>query len=70
MTLDIDDTCDALHGHQQLSLFHAHYHVESGKLVAVLLRPTFLTFSSSIASAWGNSSTDGMQPCGLTHGTR
>ena len=46
----VDDTCDAVHGHQQLSLFHAHYdtrcflpvrvyHVESGKPVAVLLRP-------------------------------
>ena len=54
ITLDIDDTCDPGHGHQQLSLFHAHYdthydtrcflpvhvyHVESGKPVAVLLRP-------------------------------
>ena len=50
ITLDIDDTCDAVHGHQQLSLFHAHYdtrcflpvhvyHVESGKPVALLLRP-------------------------------
>ena len=50
ITLDIDDTCDAVHGHQQLSLFNAHYdtrcflpvhvyHVESGKPVAVLLRP-------------------------------
>ncbi len=50
ITLDIDDTCDAVHGHQQLSLFHAHYdtrcflpihiyHVESGKPVAVFLRP-------------------------------
>ena len=50
ITLDIDDTCDPVHGHQQLSLFHAHYdtrcflpvhvyHVESGKPVAVLLRP-------------------------------
>ena len=50
ITLDIDDTCDAVHGHQQLSLFHAYYdtrcflpihvyHVESGKPVAVLLRP-------------------------------
>ena len=50
ITLDIDDTCDAVHGRQQLSLFHAHYdtrcflpvhiyHVESGKPVAVLLRP-------------------------------
>ena len=25
ITLDIDDTCDPVHGHQQLSLFHAHY---------------------------------------------
>ena len=50
ITLDIDDTCDPVHGHQQLSLFHAYYdtrcflpvhvyHVESGKPVAVLLRP-------------------------------
>ena len=50
ITLDIDDTCDAVHGRQQLSLFNAHYdtrcflpvhvyHVESGKPVAVLLRP-------------------------------
>ena len=50
LTLDIEDTCDRLHGHQQLSLFHAHYdtrcflpvhvyHVESGKPVAALLRP-------------------------------
>jgi len=23
--LDIDDTCDVVHGHQQLSLFNAHY---------------------------------------------
>ena len=27
ITLDIDDTCDAVHGHQQLSLFNAHYRV-------------------------------------------
>ena len=50
ITLDIDDTCDAVHGHQQFSLFNAHYdtrcflpvhvyHAESGKPVAVLLRP-------------------------------
>ena len=50
ITLDIDDTCDPVHGHQQLSLFNAHYdtrcflpihvyHVESGKPVAVLLCP-------------------------------
>ena len=50
ITLDIDDTCDRVHGHQQLSLFNAFYdtrcflpvhvyHVESGRPVAVLLRP-------------------------------
>ncbi|HEV2279754.1 MAG TPA: IS1380 family transposase [Acidobacteriaceae bacterium] len=49
ITLDIDDTFDAVHGHQQLSLFNAHYdercflpiHVyegTSGKPVAVILR--------------------------------
>src|SRR5436305_11588939 len=25
VTLDIDDTCDVVHGHHQLSLFNAHY---------------------------------------------
>src|SRR6187399_2635507 len=50
VTLDIDDTVDVVHGHQQLSLFNAHYdercflpiHVydaDSGHCVAVLLRP-------------------------------
>ncbi len=50
ITLDIDDTCDVVHGHQQLSLFNGFhdtrcclpvhvYHVESGRPVAVLLRP-------------------------------
>src|ERR1700687_4802631 len=50
VTLDIDDTCDVVHGHQQLSLFHAHYdercflpiHVydaANGRPVVVLLRP-------------------------------
>src|SRR5712671_8127367 len=49
VTLDIDDTCDTVHGHQQLSLFHAHYdercflpiHIyeaASGKPVAMILR--------------------------------
>lgn len=49
ITLDIDDTLDEVHGHQQLSLFNAHYdarcflpihvyHVESGKPVVVFLR--------------------------------
>lgn len=46
---DIDDTCDLVHGHQQLSLFNAHYdercflpiHVydtHSSRPVAVVLR--------------------------------
>src|SRR6266403_5667018 len=49
ITLDIDDTCDVVHGHQQLSLFNAHYdercflpiHVydtETSRPVAVVLR--------------------------------
>jgi hypothetical protein len=49
ITLDIDDTLDAVHGHQQLSLFNAHYDVRcflpihiyegtSGKPVAMILR--------------------------------
>jgi hypothetical protein len=49
ITLDIDETLDRVHGHQQLSLFNAHYdercflpiHVYeagSGKPVAVILR--------------------------------
>ncbi len=50
VTLDIDDTCDVVHGHQQLSLFNAHYdercflpiHVydtATGRPVAIVLRP-------------------------------
>jgi len=50
VTLDIDDTCDVVHGHQQLSLFNAHYdercflpiHVydaETSRPVVVILRP-------------------------------
>ena len=50
ITLDIDDTADTVHGHQQLSLFHAHYdercflpiHVydaASGHCVTTILRP-------------------------------
>ena len=50
ITLDIDDTLDRVHGHQQLSFFNAHYdercflpiHIYeagSGKPVAVILRP-------------------------------
>jgi len=50
IVLDIDDTCDPVHGGQQLALFHAHhnercflpihvYEAVSGKPVAVILRP-------------------------------
>ncbi len=50
VTLEIDDTCDVAHGHQQLSLFNAHYdercfppiHVydtEKSRPAAVILRP-------------------------------
>jgi hypothetical protein len=50
IVLDIDDTEDRVHGHQQLALFHAHYdsrcflpiHIyeaTTGKPVAVILRP-------------------------------
>ena len=50
VTLDIDDTVDVMHGHQQLSLFNAHYdercfqpiHVydtATSRPVAMLLRP-------------------------------
>ena len=50
VTLDIDDTVDVVHGHQQLSLFNAHYdercflpiHVydtATARPVAVILRP-------------------------------
>src|SRR5438270_13063895 len=50
VTLDIDDTVDVVHGHQQLSMFNAHYdercflpiHVydtATSRPVAVLLRP-------------------------------
>src|SRR5690242_21363247 len=50
VTLDIDDTPDIVHGHQELSLYNSHYgercflpiHVydtATGRPVAVLLRP-------------------------------
>lgn len=50
VTLDMDDTCDVVHGRQQLSLFNAHYdeycflpiHVydtATGRPVAMVLRP-------------------------------
>ena len=50
VTLDIDDTVDVVHGHQQLSLFNAHhdercfmpihvYDIATARPVAILLRP-------------------------------
>lgn len=50
VTLDIDDTVDVVHGHQQLSLFNAHhdercflpihiYDAANGRPVAMILRP-------------------------------
>ena len=49
ITLDIDDTCDVVHGRQQLSLFNAHYDeycscrststTATGRPVAMVLRP-------------------------------
>jgi hypothetical protein len=50
VTLDIDDTCDVVHGHQQLSLFNAHhdercflpihvYDTATSRPVAMILRP-------------------------------
>lgn len=50
VTLDIDDTVDVVHGHQQLSLFNAHYdercflpiHIYdagTGRPIAMILRP-------------------------------
>lgn len=50
ITLDIDDTADTVHGHQQLSLFNAHYDercflpihlydAASGHCVVTILRP-------------------------------
>ncbi len=50
VVLDIDDTLDVVHGHQQLSLFNAHYDercflpihvydIATGRPVAMILRP-------------------------------
>ncbi|MCF5992934.1 transposase, partial [Xanthomonas perforans] len=50
VTLDIDDTCDVVHGQQQLSLFNAHhdarcflpihvYDTATARPVAMILRP-------------------------------
>ena len=61
VTLDIDDTFDVVHGHQQLALFHAHYdercflpiHVydtANARPVAVLLRPGKTPWGEEIRS--------------------
>ena len=49
IVLDVDDTFDAVHGHQQLRLFNAHYDDygfqpilvfdDAGRLVAAMIRP-------------------------------
>jgi Transposase DDE domain group 1 len=44
ITLDIDDTVDVVHGHQQLSLFNAHYD-ERCFLLIMSMTPT-------VATAW------------------
>ena len=59
--LDIDDTCDVVHGNQQLSLFNGYYdehcflplHIyegQSGKLITTLLRPGRRPTGSEIVS--------------------
>ncbi len=61
VTLDIDDTVDVVHGHQQLSLFNAHYdercflpiHVydtATSRPVVVLLRPGKTPSGSEVRS--------------------
>ena len=66
VTLDIDDTVDVVHGHQQLSLFNAHhdercfmpihvYDVATSRPVAILLRPGTPRpgrRSSAMCAAW------------------
>src|SRR3954470_8208420 len=37
VTLDIDDTLDVVHGHQQLSMFNAHYDERLVRFAAQLL---------------------------------
>jgi hypothetical protein len=60
IVLDIDDTEDRVHGHQELALFHAHYdgrcflpiHVSeavTGKPVAVILRPGKTPYGAEVA---------------------
>jgi len=61
VTLDIDDTCDKVHGHQQLSLFNAHYdercflpiHIydtATSRPVAIILRPGSVPNGTEIRS--------------------
>jgi hypothetical protein len=64
ITLDIDETPDAVHGGSQLALFNGHYgmtchlpihiyHVETGRPVAVLLRPASRPRAASCARSCG-----------------
>ena len=75
VTLDIDDTCDVAHGHQQLSLFNAHYdercflpiHVydtDKSRPVAVILRPgkTPSGFAPICAGSCAASARAGLRP--------
>jgi hypothetical protein len=77
VTLDIDDTVDVVHGHQQLSLFNAHYdercflpiHIydtATSRPVAVLLRPGKTPSGQEIVATcagWCGASADiGRQP--------
>jgi hypothetical protein len=64
VTLDIDDTVDIVHGHQQLALFNAHcdercflpihvYDTATARPVAVLLRP-----GNTVLDAWWKPAAD------------
>jgi hypothetical protein len=57
VTLDIDDTVDVVHGHQQLSLFNAHYDRLCPLLFATVR-------AGSMAQAAGNASIPAALACG------
>jgi len=46
VTLDIDDTCDVVHGHQQLSLLNAHYDERCFRSISTTPREAALSRSS------------------------
>jgi len=67
VTLDIDDTVDVAHGHQQLALFNAYYdercflpiHVyesATSRPVAVLLRPGKTPSGDEVCTVWCDAS--------------